>query len=60
MTTLQKKQLLGYSLVKRDNIAPASKALSSEASKPTTAQVKDTAQKVIKTHRDVLIALRDR
>ena len=60
MTTLQKKQLFGYSLVKRDKIVPSIKATSSQASKPATAQVKATAQKVIKTHRDVLIALRDR
>lgn len=60
MTTLQNKQLFGYSLVKREKIVPSSKVSSTPTTTPATAQVKAAAKKVIKTHRDVLIALRDR
>lgn len=60
MTTLQNKQLFGYSLVKREKIVPSSKVSSAPTTTPATAQVKAAAKKVIKTHRDVLIALRDR
>lgn len=60
MTALQNKQLFGYSLVKREKIVPSSKVSTAQTTTPATAQVKTTAKKVIKTHRNILIALRDR
>ena len=60
MTTLQNKQILGYSVVKREKITPSGKMPSAQNSARATVPVKVAAKKVIKTHRDVLVALRDR
>jgi len=60
MTTLQAKQLFGYTLNKRTKIAPSRPLTSVQSSTTGTAQVTTAAKKVIKEHRKVLIALRDR
>jgi hypothetical protein len=60
MTSLENKQLFGYSLGKREKIAPSGKALPLQNSTSATTQVKVVVKKVIDNHRDVLIALRDR
>jgi hypothetical protein len=60
MATLQTKQLLGYTLNKRTKITPSRPLASVQSSATEKVEVTTAAKKVIKKHRNVLIALRDR
>ncbi len=53
------EKLYGYKLVKREKIQPA-RTMPSTLTAEDKQKVASAAKKVIKVHRDVLIALKDR